>query len=163
MKITIQSLVEGGKATPGPPLGPALGPLGVNAKQVVDEINKKTKDFEGLRVPVSVVVDSTTKKFEIVVGTPPVSALIVKELGVEKGAKGEANVQGKETIGNISLDQIIKIVQMKKDVLLSKNLKSAVKEVLGTCLSMGVTCEGKSPKEIIKEINKGLYDDKLKD
>lgn len=161
-KITIQSLVEGGKATPGPPLGPALGPLGVNAKAVVDEINKKTKDFEGLRVPVSVIVDPATKKFEIIVGTPPVSALIIKEIGVEKGAKGEAKVRGKETIGNISIDQVVKIAKMKEDVLLSRGLKASAKEILGTCVSMGVTCDGKSPREIIKAIDAGEYDKVLK-
>lgn len=162
MTMTIQLLIEGGKATPGPPLGPALGPMGVNAKAVVDEINKKTKEFEGLKVPVSVIVDPSTKKFEIIVGTPPVSALIVKEIGIEKGAKGEANVQGKEIVGNITIDQVLKIIKMKKEVSLSKNTKNAVKEVLGTCLSMGVTVEGKSPKEVIKEVNAGNYDDKMK-
>jgi large subunit ribosomal protein L11 len=73
---TVESLVEGGKATAAPPLGPALGPLGVNIGQVVAEINKKTESFKGMQVPVKVIVDSETKDFKVTVGTPPASALI---------------------------------------------------------------------------------------
>ena len=81
MAETIEVLVEGGKASAGPPLGPALGPLGVNVMQVVNAINEKTKHFDGMKVPVKVIVDPKTKGFEIEVGTPPVTALILKELG----------------------------------------------------------------------------------
>lgn len=153
MKVTVQALVDGGKATAGPPLGPALGPLGVNIGKIIEEINNKTKDFAGLKVPVKVIVDKDTKGFEIEIGTPPVSALIKKELGVEKGAKAKG-----EVIGNLTLQQVVKIAKMKSDVTLAKELKSAVNEVLGTCVSMGVTCEGKNPKEVIKEVNEGKHD-----
>jgi large subunit ribosomal protein L11 len=151
--VTVQALVDGGKATAGPPLGPALGPLGVNIGKIIEEINNKTKDFAGLKVPVKVIVDKDTKGFEIEIGTPPVSALIKKELGVEKGAKAKG-----EVIGNLTLQQVVKIAKMKSDVTLAKELKSAVNEVLGTCVSMGVTCEGKNPKEVIKEVNEGKHD-----
>jgi len=153
LKVTVQALVDGGKATAGPPLGPALGPLGVNIGKIIEEINNKTKDFAGLKVPVKVIVDKDTKGFEIEIGTPPVSALIKKELGVEKGAKAKG-----EVIGNLTLQQVVKIAKMKSDVTLAKELKSAVNEVLGTCVSMGVTCEGKNPKEVIKEVNEGKHD-----
>ncbi|MBI3035213.1 50S ribosomal protein L11, partial [Candidatus Woesearchaeota archaeon] len=75
---TVEALVEGGKATAAPPLGPALGPLGVNIGQIVSDINKKTSVFNGMQVPVKVIVNMDTKKFEISVGTPPASALILK-------------------------------------------------------------------------------------
>ena len=74
-------------ATAGPPLGPALGPLGINIMNVIKAINDKTKDFEGMKVPVKVIVDTATKDFEITVGTPPTSALIKGELGSEKGSQ----------------------------------------------------------------------------
>ncbi|MEM3556097.1 MAG: 50S ribosomal protein L11 [Candidatus Micrarchaeia archaeon] len=151
MKVTVQALVDGGKATAGPPLGPALGPLGVNIAKIIEAINNKTKDFAGLKVPVKVIVDKDTKEFEIEVGTPPVSALIKKELGVEKGAKAKG-----EVVGNLTLEQVVKIAKMK--TTLAKELKAAVNEVLGTCVSMGVTCEGKNPKEVIKEVNEGKHD-----
>ena len=83
---TVESLVPGGKATAAPPLGPALGPLGVNIGQIVADINKKTSMFNGMQVPVKVKVDMDTKKFEISVGTPPASSLVLKEAGVEKGS-----------------------------------------------------------------------------
>ncbi len=146
----VKVLVTGGRATPGPPLGPAIGPLGLNVKQVVDEINKATKDFDGLPVPVKIIVKED-RSFEIEVGVPPVSALVKKELGIEKGASKTKY----EVVGNLTLDQIIKIARVKKKQMLSYSMKSAVKEVLGTCVSMGITVDGKHPKEVIREINEG--------
>lgn len=157
MPEIIKLLVTGGAATPGPPLGPALGPLGVNAKAVVDEINKKTSSFAGMKVPVKVIVDPVTKKFEVEVGVPPVSALIKKELGIEKGAKDKTTI-----VGNLTLEQLLNIVKKKKGASLAKNVKSAVKEVAGTCVSMGVTIEGLNGKEFIKAVNEGKFDDRLK-
>jgi large subunit ribosomal protein L11 len=70
MAEKIEALVEGGKASAGPPLGPALGPLGVNIMQIINTINDKTKQFSGMKVPVKVIVDPKTKDFEIQVSTP---------------------------------------------------------------------------------------------
>ncbi len=81
----VSSLVTGGAASAGPPLGPALGPLGVNIMEVINAINEKTKDFEGMKVPVTVIVDSDTKKYEIEIGIPSAAALIMKEAGNPKG------------------------------------------------------------------------------
>ncbi len=158
MAEVIEALVDGGKATAGPPLGPALGPLGVNIMEVVKAINEKTKAFQGMKVPVKVVVDPNTKSFEITVGTPPTSALIKKELGIEKGS-GDAR---KTKVGNLTMEQVKRIADMKKDSLLGKDMKSRVKEVIGTCQSMGITVEGKNPKDILKEIDEGKYDDVLR-
>lgn len=157
MVETIEVLVEGGKATAGPPLGPALGPLGVNVMQVVNAINEKTKHFEGMKVPVKVMVDPKTKSFEIEVGTPPVTALILKELGIEKGSENPRE----NKVGNLTMDQVVKIARMKHGDLLGKDLKRKVKEVIGSCVSMGVTVEGKSPKEVQREIDEGKYDSKF--
>ncbi len=158
MKARIKLLVEGGKANPGPPLGPALGPLGLNVGKVVQKINQETARFEGMKVPVTLIVDRKTKEFEVEVGLPPVSVLIKKELGLEKGAK----TAGKEVVGNLSIAQLVKIVKERGDAGLSKDLKSAVKEVLGTCKSMGVTVEGKDPREVQREIEEGAYGEELK-
>jgi len=157
MAETIEALVEGGKATAGPPLGPALGPLGVNIMQVINTINEKTKQFAGMKVPVKVIVDPKTKQFEVEIGTPPATALILKEVGAEKGSGSPKS----KKVGNLSMDQIIKIAKMKYDALLGKDLKSKVKEIVGSCVSVGVTVDGKSPKEIQKEIDKGTYDSKF--
>jgi large subunit ribosomal protein L11 len=156
MAEKVEVLVDGGKATPGPPLGPALGPLGINIVKVVAEINEKTKNFEGMKVPVSIVIEKD-KSFTITVGTPPTTALIKAELGVEK-ATGATREQKS---GDLNIDQIVKIARMKEHDLLGDSLKFKVKEVLGTCVSMGVTVEGMDPRDMQREIAKGRYADKL--
>lgn len=153
MKITVQALVEGGKASAGPPLGPALGPLGVNIGQIIATINERTKDYAGMSVPVKVIVDKETKKFEVEVGSPPVSALIKKELKIEKGAKAKG-----EIVGNLTLEQVVKIARAKSSGSLARSLKALVNEVLGTCVSLGVTVDGKPAKEVIKEVGAGKHD-----
>ncbi len=157
MAETIKALVEGGKASAGPPLGPALGPMGVNIMQIINTINDKTKEFEGMKVPVKVIIDPKTKNFEIEVGTPPAASLILKEMGGEKGSGSPS----KHKIGNITIDQAIKVAKMKFDSLLGKDLKGKTKEIIGTCISMGVTVEGKNPKEIQKAIDEGEYNSKF--
>ncbi|MEM1689076.1 MAG: 50S ribosomal protein L11 [Candidatus Hadarchaeales archaeon] len=159
MSPEIKLLIEGGKATPGPPIGPALGPFGLNVAKIVAEINQKTQEFEGMKVPVTLIIDPKTKSYEIKVGLPPVSALIKKELGLEKGASAPQ----KEIFGNLTMEQAIKIAKMKRGSSLAKTLKAAVKEVLGTCVSMGVTVEGKDPRIVQKEIDEGKYDEVLKE
>ena len=157
-KKVVEALVSGGQATAGPPLGPALGPLGVNVLAIVNKINEITKSYSGMKVPVKITVDVETKEFEVSVGTPTTSALIVSELGIEKGS-GTPKTQ---KIGNLSMEQIMRIAKVKGTELLAKNLKAAVKEVLGSCVSMGVTVEDKDPRELQKEIDEGKYDALLK-
>jgi large subunit ribosomal protein L11 len=147
----LEALVEAGKATSGPPLGPLLGPLGVNIPKIVEAINEKTKHFEGMKVPVKILIESD-KNFEVEVGTPPTSALILKGLGAEKGSGKHKEVKA----GNISLEQVKKIAELKKEDLQGNSLKARIKEVIGTCISLGVTVEGKEGKQIIKEIDEGI-------
>ncbi|MGC8652085.1 MAG: 50S ribosomal protein L11 [Candidatus Micrarchaeia archaeon] len=149
-EVTINGLIEGGKATGGPPFGPALGPLGVNIGAIVAEINKKTEQFSGIKIPVKVVVDTETKQFKVEIGAPPTSALILKELGAQNGAKGKD-----ETIGNLTLDQVKKIASSKEASLYGKTAADRVKQVIGTCKSMGVKVENEDPKAIIAKINSG--------
>jgi len=153
-KKVVEALVAGGQATAGPPLGPALGPLGVNVLAIVNKINEVTKDYAGMKVPVKVIVDTETKEFEVTVGTPTTSALIVSELKIEKGS-GSPKAQ---KVGNLSMEQVVRIAKLKQAELLSTSLKTSVKEVLGSCVSMGVTVEGKDPKEVQKEIDEGKHD-----
>jgi len=150
----VEALVPGGKASAGPPLGPALGPLGVNVAQVVAKINEKTKDLNGMQVPVKVIVKSRTE-FEIEVGTPPTSALIIKEMGVEKGT-GDKTI-----VGNISMEQVIKIANIKRKGLLSKTLKNAASEIIGTAGSVGATIDGMESKEAQLAVASGKYDEIL--
>ncbi len=153
-KKTVDALVSGGQATAGPPLGPALGPLGVNVLSIVNRINELTKDYAGMKVPVKIVVDPETKEFEVTVGTPTTSALIVSELRIEKGS-GKPNT---EKVGDLKMTQVVGLAKKKRPELLAKSLKLATKEVLGSCVSMGITVEGKDPREVQQEINEGKYD-----
>jgi large subunit ribosomal protein L11 len=201
---TVEALIDGGKATPAPPLGPTLSVFKVNIGKIIQDINEKTKHYNGMKVPVKIMIDDETKNYTIEIGTPPTSSLIRKELGLEKigsqkkeeeAPKEEAVATAEKTkeevekskseektetpakevkaepapvvkkereiVGNLTFDQIIKITKMKKDNLLSKNTKKAVKEIVASCVSMPITVEGKNPKEVIKEIDEGIYDDKL--
>ena len=153
MAEKVEVLVDGGKATPGQPLGPVLGPLGVNVVQVVAAINEKTRSFAGMKVPVKIVVEKD-RSFTVEVGSPPTSALIMKELGIEKGS-GKPKT---DKVGDLSLEQAKKIAIMKQEAVLGRDLRKATKEILGACVSMGVTVEGKDPREVQKEIDAGTHD-----
>jgi large subunit ribosomal protein L11 len=130
-KVTVEALVDGGKATAGPPIGNQLGPLKVNTAQIVKEINEKTKDLSGMKVPVKIIVDTETKKFSIVIGTPPISALIKKELNLETGS-GEA---GKIRAGDLTMEQARKIAKAK----FGSDDAAHLNQVIGSARSMGVT------------------------
>jgi large subunit ribosomal protein L11 len=151
---TVELIVAGGQATAGPPLGPALGPLGVNIMAVVTKINELTKDYAGMKVPVKVLVNPEDKTFDVTVGVPTSSALLVSELKIEKGS-GTPN---SAKVGDIQVEQIVRIAKIKRPELLAKTLKGAAKEIMGTCVSMGVTIEGKDPREAQKEVDEGKYD-----
>lgn len=151
MAEVIDALIDGGKANAGPPLGPALGPLGINISDVVKMINEKTVDFDGMKVPVKITVYPETRKFDVSVGTPPVSALIKKELGLEKGSDNSRTTK----VGNLNLDQIKKIARMKADSLLGADLKARVLEVAGSCVAMGITVEGMDPRDFQKDLKAG--------
>ncbi len=157
MADQIKTLVTGGQASAGPPLGPALGPLGVPVNQVVEKINEATKDFAGMRVPVVVKVDPKTRAFEIEVGSPPVSALIKKEMNLEKGSSSPTT----EKVADMVIEQAIKIAIMKEDSLMAGSRKAGVKTVIGTCQAMGILVQGKPAPETLKDIDEGMYDEKI--
>lgn len=157
-KKQIEALINGGEATAGPPLGPALGPLGVNVLQIVNRINELTKDYAGMKVPVKIIVDVDTKSFEVEIGTPTTPALIIKELGIEKGSGNPKT----EKVGNVSIEQALKIAQMKIKDTYSNDVKAALKEVLGTLVSIGVTVDNKDPRDVQKEVSQGKHDSLFK-
>jgi large subunit ribosomal protein L11 len=153
-KKVVNALIVGGEATAGPPLGPALGPLGVNVVAVVNKINELTKEYSGMRVPVKIAVDIETKDFNVEVGTPTTSALVVKEAGIQKGS----GTPKASFVGNLSFQQVLKIAKIKGQHSYGKNLKSVIREVVGSCVSMGVSIEGKDPRVIQREIYEGKWD-----
>jgi large subunit ribosomal protein L11 len=110
-----------------------------------------------MQVPVKVIIDSSTKAFEITIGTPPASELIKKEAGVQKGSGNPL-----DHVADLKIEQVIKIAKMKEDSLSGKTLKEKVKEVIGTCNSMGIKVEEMHGRDAIKAVADGKYDKEIK-
>lgn len=155
--MQIKILAEGGAMKPGPALSQKLGPAGIPLNKVIEQVNESTKNFKGLKVPVELEVDTKTKSFEVKVFSPPVSELLKREVGVQKGSGTQAKLQ----VANASIEQIISVAKTKMQNLLCKDLKSAVKTVAGTCASLGILIENKPASEIEKEIDNGKYDKEI--
>ncbi len=155
--MQIKILAEGGKMSPGPALSQKLGPAGINMGKVISEVNEATKDFKGLKVPVVLDVDPKTKEFSVQVFSPPASELLKKEFKLEKAS----GIQKKLNVGNASIEQIISVAKQKMPNMLAKDLKAAVKSVIGTCTSMGILVESKPASVVGTEIDKGKYDKEI--
>ncbi len=152
--MQVKLLVEGGEMKPGPALSQKIGPLGMNMGEIISKVNDATKDFKGLKVPVELDIDAKTKEFDVNVFSPPVSELVKKELGIEKGS-GEQRVT---LAGNLPIERVISIAKTKMQNLLCKDLKAAVKIVVGTCGSLGVLVESRFPAVMEKAIENGKFD-----
>jgi len=155
--MNIKLLVEGGKMKPGPVLSQKLGPVGIPINNVISKVNEATKNFNGIKVPVELNVNPSTKEFEIKVFSPPVSELLKKELGISKSSAFQKKIQ----VANASIEQIISVAKTKLPNLLCKDLKAAVKTVVGSCVSAGILIENKSAVEIEQDIDQGKYDKEI--
>ncbi len=155
--MDIKLIVEAGAMKPGPALSQKLGPAGVNVNQVITKVNEATKKFAGMKVPVTVEVDMDTKALNVLVSSPAASELLKKEVKAEKGSGAASKVK----VGNLSIEQIIGVAKAKHPNLLARTLKSAVKSVVGTCVSLGILVENKSPNEVQQEIDEGKYDGEI--
>ena len=153
----IKLIVEGGAMKPGPAVAQQLGPLGINLGKVIQDVNIATAGFRGVKVPVEIDANSKTKNFTIKVFSPPVAELIKKELHLEKGSGQPHDTK----VGNMAIEQIISISQTKLPNMLAKDIKAAVKLVVGSCVSLGVLIEDKPAKEIEKDIDAGIYDKEI--
>ena len=156
--MKVKLIVEGGAMKPGPAVAQQLGPMGINLGKVMSDVNTATAGFKGMNVPVEIDVDSKTKSFTIKVFSPSVAELLKKEISVEKGSGSPKAVR----VGNLAIEQVISIANTKHSALLAKDLKSAVKLIVGSCVSLGILVESKDPKEIEKEIDAGVYDKEIK-
>lgn len=151
--MIVKLLVEGGNMQPGPAVAQQLGPMGINLGKVISDVNTVTQDFKGINVPVHLDIDTKTKNFTIKVLSPPTSALLKKELKIEK-ASGERK---KLNVGNLAIEQVIAVAKTKHPNMLAKEFISAVKSVIGTCMAIGTLIESKDPKEVLEEIEQGKY------
>lgn len=133
----IKLQIPGGQANPAPPVGPALGQHGVNIMEFCKAFNAKTKEANGMTIPVIITVYAD-RSFTFITKTPPVSVLILKELGIEKGS----GVPNKDKVGTITKEQVRKIAEMKMPDLNAASVEAAMNTVMGTARSMGVVVAG---------------------
>src|SRR3989344_3401268 len=152
--MRIKLLIEGGEMKVNPTIAQKLGPLGLNMGKIISDVNNATSSFKGVKVPVAIDIDAKTKQYKIEVSTPPTAGLLKKELEIEKGTSASS----KQKVGNAAIEQIIKVAKIKQEGMLINNFKSAVKTVVGSCVSLGILIEGKEAKEIENEIDDGNYD-----
>jgi large subunit ribosomal protein L11 len=157
--MKVKLIVDGGSMKPGPAVSQQLGPMGINLGKVIEDTNKATSGFKGMKVPVEIEINPQTKEFTIIVSSPPTSELIKKELKLEKGSAKA----GTEQVGNLAIEQVIAIAKTKMPDMLAKNIEAAVKLVVGSCVSLGVMVENKNAKEIIIEIESGAYSNEIKE
>ena len=129
----IKLQIEAGKATPAPPVGPALGGSGVNIMQFVKEFNDRTANQMGFKIPVVITVYKD-KSFDFITKVPPVAVLIKKKIGLQKGS-GKPN---KEKVGKITKAQVREIAEQKMPDLNAASIETAMSMVEGTARSMGV-------------------------
>jgi large subunit ribosomal protein L11 len=155
--MIIKLLIDGGSMTPGPAVAQQLGPMGINMGKVISEVNEATKEFKGMKVPVSLDIDEKTKEFTISTSSPPTSELLKKELKLEKGTADHKN----QKMGNASIEDVIKVTKVKYSNMLEKEFKSGVKSVLGTCASIGILVENKEPNELIEDVRLGKFDKEI--
>lgn len=153
--VTIKLLVDGGAMKPGPAVAQQLGPMGINMGKVISDVNEATAAFSGMQVPVNLDIDPKTKSFQITVLSPPVSALIKKEAGIELGSGARKKMQ----CGNLAIEQLISVTKQKYPNMLAKDFKSAFLSVLGSAMALGVLIESKDPQDIISEVKEGKFDE----
>jgi large subunit ribosomal protein L11 len=137
VKTVLRLQIAAGKATPAPPIGPALGPYGVNIMGFCQQYNEKTKNEEGSIIPVELTIYDD-RSFSFITKTPPVSDLLKKALKVEKGSSDP----GGQKLGKISQGQVQEIASIKQRDLNARDVEGAMRQILGTAKSMGIEVEG---------------------
>ena len=131
---TIKLQIPAGKATPAPPVGPALGQHGVNIGAFTKEFNERTKNDVGMTIPVVISVYAD-RSFSFITKTPPVPNLLQKACNIEKGS----GVPNRDKVATISMDEVRKIAELKLPDLNASNIDAAAKMIAGTARSMGIT------------------------
>ena len=137
LQAVVKLQLPAGKATPGPPVGSSLGPHGINIPGFTKEFNEKTRNQEGMIIPVVISIYSD-RSFTFIMKTPPVHVLIKKALGIESGSAKP----NKDKVGKLTAAQVEEIAKTKLPDLNAGSLEAAISMVKGTARSMGVTVEG---------------------
>ena len=136
IKAKVKLIINAGEATPAPPIGPSLAPFGINIGEFCNKFNEASKEFKGMKIPVEITIYED-RTFDFVLKKPPVSALIKKYLGIDKGS-GET---GRKFVGVLKMEDVRKIAEEKLPDLNTNDIEKAIKMVIGTAKSMGVKVE----------------------
>ncbi len=147
--------VEGGKASPAPPLGPALTDAGLNVNEVIEKINKMTGEYKGYILTVKIIVDLDSKSYNIELELPTVTSLLLSAAKVSEPSGDPMH----KKIGNIGMEDVARIAILKKPELNTKSLKAAIKMILSSARTIGLTVENRDPKDVIKDVDRGVYDE----
>ena len=146
--------VRGGQAKPEPPISDIASKLGLDVNALVDAINKATERYKDFEVQVKIIIDEETKEFDIEVKPPTTTELLLKAVG----AKEPSGDPMHKKIGDLPFEKIVEIAILKKPSLNAKTLKAAVKTIIGSARSIGITIDGKDGKQVTKEVEDGIYD-----
>jgi large subunit ribosomal protein L11 len=133
IKAQVKVQIAGGKATPAPPVGTALGPHGINLGQFVSQFNERTRDLNGMVVPALITIFED-RSFEFVIKSPPASALLKQAAKLAKGANNPKT----EKVGTVTRAQILEIAKAKAEDLNATDMEAAGRMVAGTARSMGI-------------------------
>jgi large subunit ribosomal protein L11 len=153
----IRLSVTPGKLSQNPTLTQSLQPHGIDPSRAIEEINRRTKILSNYGIGslfVEIELDEAGR-FEIKLELPPVTELILRSIGKETGA----HQAGKEVVGDVDMEKLAEITYIKWEELRSSNFRAALKQVISACRSIGVTIEGRDPREIIRELSSGKYDE----
>ena len=151
--VTLILRAVGGESASAATLAPKIGPLGLSPKKVGDDIAAATKDWKGLKVTVRVNIQNRQCKVEVI---PSAAALIIQAL--KEPPRDRKKVKNVKHNGNLSLEDIIEIARKLRARSLARNLGCTCKEILGTCLSVGCTVNGSSPRDIMQQITEGTIE-----
>ena len=148
--VVIYVRAVGGEAAAVSSLAPKVGPLGLSPKKISDDIAKATGDWKGLKITCKLTIQNRQAKVEVV---PSAAALIIRAL--KEPSRDRKKVKHVKHDGNISFDDVISIAKVMRERSLAKSFKGTVKEILGTCVSVGCTIDGQTPRDLQAKIENG--------
>eukprot|EP01089_Gocevia_fonbrunei_P017023 TRINITY_DN541_c0_g1_i1.p1 TRINITY_DN541_c0_g1~~TRINITY_DN541_c0_g1_i1.p1 ORF type:complete len:170 (+),score=50.26 TRINITY_DN541_c0_g1_i1:99-608(+) len=152
--------IRGGEAGGTASLAPKVGPLGLSPKKIGDDIAAATKEWKGLKVMCKLIIKN--RKAEIAL-CPTAANLLIKSLNEPYVEKKNRPPEGVRHTGNLKFEDIIRVSKLIRDRSMSRTFTGTVKETIGTATSLGCTIEGKDPRDVLKEVNEGAWDDKIPD
>lgn len=154
---TVRLKVKGGSATLQPPVGPTIAQLGLNVEEVVSKVNEMTKHLRDLEVTLLIHVDTDTKNYRVEVKSPSTTSLLLRAANASEPSGDPAH----KKVGNLTIEDVVKVALMKRNELSCKSLKAAVKTVISTASTIGLNVDGREGKEILNQVDKGAYDSLL--